>query len=161
MRSMRRLSALLLLAAALGAQGEEEPAPVGPGDLDLEELDTVVLPVWTKGLYSTLRGFMAIEGDANTVRGITFYEDGETPGLGGEINNPRWQSTWSEKQVFDDSGAVRISVNRSQADPLYDIDALSGATLTSRGVDNMLRFWMGGDGYGPFLEQLKASGANL
>jgi len=124
-------------------------------------LDTVVLPVWTKGLYSTLRGFMALEGDGNTVKGITFYEDGETPGLGGEINNSRWQATWSDKQVFDDSGAVRISVNRSQADPLHDIDALSGATLTSRGVDNMLRFWMGGDGYGPFLQQLKTSGAKL
>ena len=123
-----------------------------------DELATVVLPVWTKGLYSTLRGFLALRGDGKTVQGLTFYEDGETPGLGGEINNPRWQATWRDKQVFDEAGAVRIGVTKSASDPAYDVDALSGATLTSRGVDNMMKFWMGEDGYGPFLANLHSGG---
>ena len=122
------------------------------------ELATVVLPVWTKGLYSTLRGFVALRGDGRTVQGLTFYEDGETPGLGGEINNPRWQAQWRDKEIFDDAGEVRIRVTKNATDPDYDIDALSGATLTSRGVDNMMKFWMGEDGYGPFLANLHSGG---
>jgi Na+-transporting NADH:ubiquinone oxidoreductase subunit C len=121
-------------------------------------LETIVLPVWTKGLYSTLRGFLALEGDGNTVKGLTFYEDAETPGLGGEINNPRWQAQWEGKKVYGDDGAVRIQVTKTPSNPDYDIDALSGATLTSRGVDNMLEFWMGKDGYGPFLANLRSGG---
>ena len=125
---------------------------------DDDGLETVVLPVWTKGLYSTLRGYLALRGDGETVQGLTFYEDGETPGLGGEINNPRWQAQWRDKQVFDDTGAVRIAVTKNATEPDYDIDALSGATLTSRGVDNMMKFWMGEDGYGPFLANLRSGG---
>ncbi len=125
------------------------------------ELATVVLPVWTKGLYSTLRGFLALRGDGNTVQGLTFYEDGETPGLGGEINNPRWQAQWEDKQVFGEDGNVRIRVTKNATDPDHDIDALSGATLTSRGVDNMMNFWMGEAGFGPFLANLRSGGSIL
>jgi Na+-transporting NADH:ubiquinone oxidoreductase subunit C len=124
-------------------------------------LETIVLPVWTKGLYSTLRGFLALEGDGQTVKGLTFYEDAETPGLGGEINNPRWQATWEGKEIYGDDGRVRIRVTKAPTDPNYDIDALSGATLTSRGVDNMLEFWLGEQGYGPFLANLKSGEVSL
>jgi Na+-transporting NADH:ubiquinone oxidoreductase subunit C len=125
------------------------------------ELATVVLPVWTKGLYSTLRGFLALRGDGNTIQGLTFYEDGETPGLGGEINNPRWQAQWQDKEVYGDDGDILIKVTKNAADPDHDIDALSGATLTSRGVDNMMKFWMGEAGYGPFLANLRSGGSIL
>lgn len=125
------------------------------------QLATIILPVRTRGLYSMLYGFLALEGDGNTVKGITFYEDGETPGLGGEINNPRWQARWVGRHVFDDDGRVRLAIVRA-ADPVdspdgrFQVDSLSGATLTSRGVDNMIRFWMGDDGFGPFLSRIRS-----
>lgn len=124
-------------------------------------LETIVLPVWTKGLYSTLRGFLALKGDGNTVQGLTFYEDAETPGLGGEINNPRWQAQWEGKEIYGEDGSVAIQVTKNATDPTHDIDALSGATLTSRGVDNMLEFWLGDEGYGPFLANLRSGELSL
>jgi len=125
------------------------------------ELATIILPVRTRGLYSMLYGFLALEGDGNTVKGITFYEDGETPGLGGEINNPRWQARWVGRHVFDDAGQVRLAIVRNAGpvdspDGRFQVDSLSGATLTSRGVDNMIRFWMGDDGFGPFLTRVRS-----
>jgi Na+-transporting NADH:ubiquinone oxidoreductase subunit C len=123
-------------------------------------LATLILPVRARGLYSMLYGFLALEGDGNTVKGITFYEDGETPGLGGEINNPRWQARWVGREVFDDTGRVRLEVVRGAGaadspEGRFEVDALSGATLTSRGVNNLIQFWMGEDGYGPFLDRVR------
>ena len=88
-------------------------------------------------------------------RGITFYEHGETPGLGGEVDNPRWKSLWKGRKAFDDSGEVRIAVIKGQAGPPesdpYRVDGLSGATITSRGVTNLLAFWLGDAGFGEYL----------
>jgi Na+-transporting NADH:ubiquinone oxidoreductase subunit C len=124
---------------------------------------TIILPVSGKGLYSTLFGFLALEGDGNTISGLTFYEDGETPGLGGEINNPRWQSRWVGLQVRDDSGKYRLEVvkgatSQGSEAASFQVDAISGATLTSRGVDHMMQFWLGDSGFGPFLEKIGNTG---
>lgn len=120
----------------------------------------LILPVRGYGLWSTLYGFLALEGDYKTVTGLGFYEHGETPGLGGEVDNPRWKALWAGKEVFDESGDVAIeiikgSVGADTAQPEHKVDGLSGATLTSQGVENLLKFWLGEDGYGPFLENLK------
>ena len=96
------------------------------------EVEKIILPIEGYGLWSTLYGFLALAADTTTIKGITYYEHGETPGLGREINNPRWQAQWRDKEIFDDSGAVRIRVTKNATDPDYDIDALSGATLSSR-----------------------------
>lgn len=119
-----------------------------------------ILPVYGKGLWSTMYGFLAIDKDLATVKGITFYEHGETPGLGGEIDNPRWKQIWVDKKIFGDSGKLKLTVIKSIVDPSdpnkdYKIDGLSGSTLTTRGVDNMVKFWLGKNGYLPFLEKLK------
>ncbi|WBU63918.1 Na(+)-translocating NADH-quinone reductase subunit C [Paracoccus aerodenitrificans] len=121
-------------------------------------LDKVILPVYGYGLWSTLYGFIALEEDANTVYGLQFYEHAETPGLGAEVDNPRWRSLWHEKKIYDDEGDVAITVAKSPPPEGQDyyIDALSGATLTSRGVDNLVKFWMGEQGFEPFLEKLRA-----
>ena len=71
------------------------------------ELQTLVLPVRGYGLWSTLYGFMAIEADGNTVAGLTFYEHAETPGLGGEVDNPSWKAQWDGKKVYGDDGEVQ------------------------------------------------------
>lgn len=123
-------------------------------------IEKLILPIFGKGLWSTMYGFMALAGDLKTVAGFTFYEHAETPGLGGEVDNPRWKKSWNGKQVFDDKGNVKLRVikgivDNSQPEARYQIDGLSGATLTSRGVNNLVNFWLGEDGYKPFLKKLK------
>jgi Na+-transporting NADH:ubiquinone oxidoreductase subunit C len=126
-------------------------------------LDMLVLPIEGKGLWSTMYGFLALDKDLKTVRGLTFYQHGETPGLGGEIDNPRWKALWPGRAVYDESGEPAIEVIRGRAgspdqDP-HRIDGLSGATITGRGVMNTVNFWLGDDGFGPYLEALRAGGA--
>lgn len=122
------------------------------------KIDKVILPVYGYGLWSTLYGFIAVEEDANTIYGLQFYSHAETPGLGAEVDNPRWKALWRDKKLADDAGKLQITVAKSAppAGKDYFVDALSGATLTSVGVDNLVRFWMGERGFGPFLTNLKA-----
>jgi Na+-transporting NADH:ubiquinone oxidoreductase subunit C len=123
-------------------------------------VEKLILPIYGKGLWSTLYGFLALEKDLKTVSGITFYQHGETPGLGGEVDNPNWKGKWQGKQAFDDSGDVIIKVIKGAVipgapDADHQIDGLSGATLTARGVDNLVQFWLGENGYGPYLQQIR------
>jgi len=123
----------------------------------------VILPVHGYGLWSTMYGFLALEPDLNTVAGITFYSHGETPGLGGEIDNPAWQANWIGRQAFDNNGhpvltVIKGKVDQNSADAVYQIDGLSGATLTANGVSNMLQFWLGDQGFRPFLTRLAETG---
>jgi Na+-transporting NADH:ubiquinone oxidoreductase subunit C len=125
-------------------------------------LAQIVLPIYGKGLWSTLYGFLALDADLNTVDGLTFYEHAETPGLGGEVDNPDWKQQWVGKEVFGDEGKVRIQVlrgevNEEQPEAIHQIDGLAGATITSRGVSNLVRFWMGEEGFGKLLENLESS----
>ena len=125
---------------------------------DAGEIDKVVLPIEGYGLWSTLFGFIALEANGNDIFGLQFYQHGETPGLGAEIDNPRWKALWNGKKLFTEDGTLAITV--AKAPPPqgreYYVDALAGATLTSRGVDNLVRFWMSEAGYGTFLERLQA-----
>ncbi|MCH2125087.1 MAG: Na(+)-translocating NADH-quinone reductase subunit C [Pirellulaceae bacterium] len=123
------------------------------------ELEKIVLPVYGKGLWSTLRGFLALEADLNTVAGLTFYEHKETPGLGGEIDNPLWKAKWPGKLLRDSEGAIQLEVIKGQVQAgtpraQHQIDGLSGATITSRGVSNLIRYWLSDNAFGPFLDQI-------
>ncbi|MBU2865183.1 Na(+)-translocating NADH-quinone reductase subunit C [Reinekea forsetii] len=128
------------------------------------ELDIIILPVRGYGLWSTLWGFIALENDLNTVVGLGFYDHAETPGLGGEVDNPKWKSMWPGKQVYNNGEAV-IGLKKGSINPANEfeanhrVDGLSGATLTSNGVTNLVQYWLGEDGFKPFLENLKAGGA--
>jgi Na+-transporting NADH:ubiquinone oxidoreductase subunit C len=90
------------------------------------------------------------------VKGLTYYKHGETPGLGGEVDNQLWKDNWPGKSIFDDDWEVKVEVSKS-ATTAYQVDAISGATLTSNGVTNMLRFWLGEDGFGPYLQNTLAA----
>lgn len=116
----------------------------------------VVLPVRGQGLWSTLKGYLALRRDLETVQGLTFYEHGETPGLGGEIDNPRWKAQWEGLRAFDDDGDPALAVARGNAPPdsPHQVDGLSGATITCNGVTDLVRFWTGPRGYQTFLERL-------
>ena len=127
------------------------------------DISKIILPVRGPGLWSTLYGFIALEADANTVAGLGFYEHGETPGLGGEVDNPRWKAHWPGKKVYRDGdvaiGLIKGSVDPSSPKAEWQIDGLAGATLTARGVTNLVQFWLGENGFQPFLNNLKSGEA--
>ncbi|MBQ0794014.1 MAG: Na(+)-translocating NADH-quinone reductase subunit C [Oleispira antarctica] len=124
-------------------------------------IETMVLPIHGYGLWSTLYGFIALEGDLETIVGLGFYSHGETPGLGGEVDNPSWKAQWVGKKLYDSQGELAIQVVKGKAAPgdVNSVDGLSGATLTSRGVSNLVNFWLGDDAFGTFLSTAKAGGA--
>jgi len=128
-----------------------------------DEIQSLILPIEGKGLWSTLYGFIALAPDTTTIQGITFYEHGETPGLGGEVDNPSWKALWVGRRAFDDSWQPAVEVIKGVAGPAaedpYRIDGLSGSTLTSRGVTNLVQFWLGENGFDPYLERLRAEGS--
>ncbi len=123
---------------------------------DGELIEQIILPVSGPGLWSTMYGFLAVEPDGRTVRGLRFYEHAETPGLGDQVEKEAWLSQWPGKQLYDDAGNVRIEIVRGQAPPgpetIYQVDGMSGATLTGRGISVFLRHWVGPEGFGPFLK---------
>ncbi len=116
------------------------------------KVDRIILPVHGSGLWDLMYGFLAIDSDGNTVRELVYYNQKETPGLGGEIQNPSWKAKWSGKKLYEDGEvAIQVKKNANPSDP-YAVDALSGATLTSNGVQNTLTYWLGENGYGPYLK---------
>jgi Na+-transporting NADH:ubiquinone oxidoreductase subunit C len=121
-------------------------------------IDKVILPIHGYGLWSTLYGFIALEENGNDIFGLQFYEHAETPGLGAEVDNPRWTALWGGKKLRDDAGELQITVAKTPppAGEEFHIDGLAGATLTAVGVNNLVRFWMGEAGYQPFLTNLEA-----
>lgn len=121
----------------------------------------IILPVHGSGYTSTIYGFLALRGDGNTVVALSFFEHAETPGLGGELDTPDWLDKWPGKSVRDEAGEIRIGVVKGRVDPgsanaAFAVDGISGATRTSDGVTNMLRFWLGDQGFGPFLERIRS-----
>lgn len=118
-----------------------------------------ILPVSGKGLWSTIYGYLALQTDGNTVRGITFYKHGETPGLGGEISKEKFCRQFIGKQIFNDAGElVSIIVAKGKAmgnaDKLkHTVDGISGATLTGKGVTNFLKVKL--EQYLPFLNKIR------
>lgn len=119
---------------------------------DQGALKYVVIPVYGYGLWSTMRAYLAINANGRDIAGISFYQHGETPGLGGEITNPRWQASWRGKQIYNAQGQVQLALSKNAAGR-HQIDALSGATITSNGVTSLIHFWLGDQGYGPYLKR--------
>ncbi len=125
------------------------------------ELVRVVLPIHGYGLWSTLYGFVSLEGNTNTIEGLGFYDHAETPGLGGEVDNPRWKSQWVGKEVYGEERQepqirlVKGGVSSDASEKEHKVDALSGATLTSRGVEDLVNYWMGDRGFSPYLQKLR------
>ncbi len=121
-----------------------------------EEIALIVLPVHGSGYQSTIYAYLALGSDLNKVAALTVYEQGETPGLGSRVEDPAWQALWPGKEIADETGAIRISVIRGQASGPYEVDGITGATRTTTGITNMLHFWLGDFGFGPFLARLRA-----
>lgn len=121
--------------------------------------DRIIIPVRGPGLWSTLHGFLALEGDGNTIAGMGFYDHAETPGLGGEVDNPNWKAQWPGKKVYgEDTMQPLLGLSKSP-DGVHEVDTLSGASLTARGVTNLLQFWVSEQAYGSFLAKFRQGGA--
>lgn len=118
------------------------------------EVENIILPIRGKGLWSTMYGLLILEKDLNTIAGVGFYQHGETPGLGGEIENPTWQKTWVNKKVYNAEGIPVFDIVKSKNPALeeHQVDSLSGATLTSKGVAQAVQFWLGEKGFKTFLK---------
>lgn len=124
-----------------------------------DAIDQLVLALEGLGMWGTMYGFVSLAPDGNTVRGLTYYEHRETPGLGGEVGSPVWQQVWHGREIYDDAWRARITVIKGVAGPPEEdplsVDGLSGATVTSNAVTNLTQFWLGEHGYGPFLERFR------
>ena len=125
------------------------------------KIQKVVLPIRGYGLWGTLYGYLSLDSDLNTIKVIEYYDHKETPGLGGEVDNPAWKSDWNGKKVYSDEGNVMLYVTKGPSTNDYEIDGISGATLTSNGVTNMIKYWLGSDGFGPVLQKLRSEGAEI
>jgi len=142
---------------------EETSVDLASGELapvylvkDGATIEQVILPIEGAGLWATMYGFLAVEADGETARGLQFYEHGETPGLGDAVDKPAWRDQWRGKRLFDDNGDPLIEVVKGPAPDGsdYQIDGLAGATLTGRGVSVFVRYWISDEGYGPYLKSL-------
>lgn len=131
------------------------------------EAETFIFHITSKGLWSTMYGFMAVGKDLTTVKGFGYYQQAETPGLGGEVDNPKWKSQWPGKKVYGEDGEeVRIKLAKGAVEansPVadYRVDGLSGATITANGVSSSMKYWFGDHGYGKFIDKVKAAEVTL
>ncbi len=128
-----------------------------------DDIESIILPVHGYGLWSTMYGFLALEADGQTVKSINFYDQAETPGLGGEVVNPNWRALWKGKKVYNESGEpvltlIKGVVDTSKPESEYKVDGLAGATLTSNGVSNLIKYWMSAEGFAPYLNKIKSNG---
>ena len=138
-------------------------------------IKSIILPMHGYGLWSTLYGFLSVDPDGQTVQSINFYDQAETPGLGGEVVNPNWRALWKGKKVYAetdqpssekgliteaDVGEPALSlikgvVDNTKPGSQYQVDGLAGATLTSTGVTNLVRYWMSNEGFAPYLKKVR------
>lgn len=119
-------------------------------------VELVVLPVRGAGYQSILKGYLALYQDLDTIAALSFHEQNETPGMGAKIADKSWQALWVGKRVMDKDDAIRIRAVRGEGVGVHEVDGISGATRTITGINNLLRFWLGPDGYGPYLARLKS-----
>ena len=133
----------------------ENVGPIYVWTNENKEVERVVLPIRGYGLWGTLYGYLSLGSDLNSVNGIEFYDHKETPGLGGEVENEDWKAIWKGKLIYNQDGGVELKVVKGAAKDEYQIDGLSGATLTSNGVSNMINYWLGDEAYGPALKKIK------
>ena len=137
----------------VGIQRRAKVASVYLVEDEAGDVSRVILPVHGSGLWDLMYGFLAVKADGQTVKELIYYQQKETPGLGGEVQNPSWQAKWDGKKLYKDGDvAIEVKKNANPENP-YSVDALSGATLTSNGVENTIQYWVGEQGFGPFLKK--------
>ncbi len=127
------------------------------------EIQQVIIPVTGKGAKSMMHAFLALGLDGRTVRNLYYYQQRETPFLGARVEDASWRKQWPGKRLLDNSGhpALKIVQDKPEHADEYTVDGISGATLTSTGVEKSINYWMGPQGYGQFLQRLASDRNNL
>jgi Na+-transporting NADH:ubiquinone oxidoreductase subunit C len=120
-----------------------------------EDVTLALLPITGQGYGGRIDAILALHSDMNTIAGIAITAHSETPGLGGRIEDPSWQQGFPDTLLRDDSDDLRFAVARGDATSPFEVDGITGATRTGRGVTGMVRFWLGPDGYGPLLAAIQ------
>ena len=124
-------------------------------DSDSKKIDAYIFPMFGAGLWDWISCYIALEGDLNTVQGIVFDHKSETPGLGARITTSEVQQRFAQKKLFDVQGALQsiTMIKGEKGAPLddYHVDGISGATMTGKGVNNMLREYL--QYYQPYIEK--------
>lgn len=123
-------------------------------------LDRIILPVQGMGMWSELRGFVALDPDLNTIADVSIYQQAETPGVGDQITQPGWLEKWRGRKIYDEDGVPQFAVASGKVEPgsataLHNVDAISGATVSTDAVTALVRFWFGPWGYQSFLKNLQ------
>lgn len=138
------------LAKQIVKPAEERDAPLFVAEK--EGKTYYIIPLRGKGLWGPIWGYISLESDINTVYGTTFDHKGETPGLGAEIATPMFSEEFQEKKIMNAQNEfVSIKVKKGAASGDYEVSGISGATITSHGVENMLKDCI--QAYIPFLKQ--------
>lgn len=119
----------------------------------------VIVPISGAGMWSTIYGYIAINSDLNTIAAVTFYEHGETPGIGDKIQDNDWLKQWRGRAIYE-SNDVLFEVGKRTAPSAsnYQVDAITGATITSQSTGTMIRYWFGEHGFRPYLARLREEG---
>jgi Na+-transporting NADH:ubiquinone oxidoreductase subunit C len=144
-------------SARLGRRSRHVPVYLVWGEGGFQR---IILPIHGSGMWSTLYGYIALQADLNTIADIMFYEQNETPGLGDQVAQPGWLAKWRGRKIYDESGRFRFAVAGGMVEPgssaaRYEVDAITGATVTGDAVTGLMRYWFGPHGYGPFLERIR------
>lgn len=119
-------------------------------------LHGVVLPLSGAGMWSTVYGYIALKADLNTIAGVVFHEHGETPGIGDKIQDPKWLEQWRGRAIRRDGRvAFEVVKNPSPDARAFQVDAITGATITSEGTGRMVRYWLADHAFRPYLDSLR------
>ena len=133
---------------------------------DAGKIETIIFPMVGSGLWDLMYAYVGVESDLNTIRNVVYTaEMKETPGLGAEVLNPKWKALWPGKKIYDQQNEVRVELVKGGVKPgnpneMYQVDGLSGATLTANGVTKTFQFWFGEEGYEPFIAKYRNGGLN-
>ncbi len=124
-----------------------------------EKIDFVVLPVFGFGLWDNIWGFVALQSDLNTIQGVSFQHKAETPGLGARIDSQDIRDRYKGKSIYDESNLVSVVMMKGEgvdySTDAHKVDGMSGATLTAKGVNNMLTQYL--SLYENYLKGIKAT----
>ena len=120
------------------------------------KIQQIIIPVFGKGAKSMMHAFLALDLDGRTVKNLYYYQQRETPFLGARVEDENWRKQWLGKKVVDNNGkpALRIIQEKPEYIDEYTVDGISGATLTSTGVEKSINYWTGEQGYGRFLQRI-------
>ena len=118
---------------------------------DINGQKKYVFPLKGMGLWGGISAFVSVDDDLNTIYGAYFNHESETAGLGAEIKDSQeWQEKFQGKKIYGDDGQMAINIVKKVENPASEVDVVTGATLTSNGVRDMLR-----DGLKPYIDQLR------